>query len=179
MLTPKLSNDAIFKATGKGWSEWVEVLDKAGARDWEHTKIANWLREENICSENWWNQAVVIGYEQAIGRREIGQRCDGEYSAAVSKTLPYDLDSSLEKWIALVATISDYNGRTFPEAARISSTEKWRYWRNNLDDGTQVNVNISIKSESKSALGLEHNKLENRDDVDTWKTFWKTLMLKL
>ncbi len=33
-----LSDQAVKKATGKSWQEWLAILDKAGARKMTHTK---------------------------------------------------------------------------------------------------------------------------------------------
>src|SRR5450432_2004532 len=98
MTKPRLSNESVLAATGKSWDEWTSLLDATGARDWQHEKIAKWLRSEGHVPQSWWNQAVTIGYEQAIGRRETGQNCEGDIVANVSKTITSDLDTALSKW---------------------------------------------------------------------------------
>ena len=40
---PPVSDDAVRKATGRGWDEWFTILDAAGAVAWKHPDIARWV----------------------------------------------------------------------------------------------------------------------------------------
>jgi len=54
----KVGDDAVFKATGKGWKPWFAALDEAGARELDHKGIVAWLGE-NTDMSGWWQQLVA------------------------------------------------------------------------------------------------------------------------
>ncbi|HET9469636.1 MAG TPA: hypothetical protein VFO24_00940, partial [Usitatibacter sp.] len=68
-----VGTDAVLRATGRPWSEWLAVLDRAGARTLSHKDIAL-LLSRKFGVPDWWGQMVTVGYEQARGLRAAGQR---------------------------------------------------------------------------------------------------------
>ena len=83
--TPPVGDDAVRRSTGRSWTEWLRVLDRAGARSMTHREIAKYLAvQQRVAS--WWSQMVTVGYERARGLRATHQRPDG-YSVSVSRTL--------------------------------------------------------------------------------------------
>ena len=58
------SETAIRRGTGKGWAEWIRILDRWGAKKHTHREIARWLRDERGVT-GWWAQSVTVGYERA------------------------------------------------------------------------------------------------------------------
>lgn len=176
MNKPRMSDESIANTTGKSWDYWIKLLDNAGGRDMSHAEIAKWLRDSGSLDMPWWGQAVTIGYEQAIGRRVVGQNCEGNLVAGVSKTVTADLDGTITRWLGIVQNQDDFNGCALVSEPRVTSSEKWRYWRANLDNETNVNVTIGIKDASKCTVGIEHLKLADMDAVAEWKQYWKTLL---
>lgn len=85
---PPVTDEAVRKATGKSWAEWVEELDAAGAEKLTHAEIARMLLESKRVESAWWCQSVTVGYEYAKGRRIRGQVADGGYQVGVSRILP-------------------------------------------------------------------------------------------
>ena len=72
------SDETIRERTGRGWEEWFDLLDEAGAADMTHRETARWLAEREGLHPLAWNvQAVVGGYEQGPprppGRRARGR----------------------------------------------------------------------------------------------------------
>ena len=60
------SDATIRERTGRGWEEWFDLLDEAGAADMSHREIARWLAAEQGADLLAWNvQAVVGSYERA------------------------------------------------------------------------------------------------------------------
>src|SRR4051794_4569208 len=92
-----ISSDAVRAKTGRTWKEWFAVLDKAGAGAWPHKDIARHLHDKCDCPD-WWSQMVTVGYEQARGLRVRHQKCDGEFSASVSKTLSVPVSALFAAW---------------------------------------------------------------------------------
>lgn len=84
-----ISSEAVRKATGRGWEEWLEALDAAGAADWDHKQIVAYLEREHAgATSPWWRQTLTVGYERARGRREVGQTADAGFQVGVQKTVP-------------------------------------------------------------------------------------------
>ena len=51
----RLSSETVREATGRGWEEWLEALDAAGAADWNHGQIVAHLeREHREATTSWW-----------------------------------------------------------------------------------------------------------------------------
>lgn len=80
------SDASVKKATGKVWSEWIEILTRSGAKAWTHQEIVAHLKKKHGLGP-WWQQIVTTGYEVAIGRREQGQNQKGLYAVTATKSL--------------------------------------------------------------------------------------------
>jgi hypothetical protein len=166
-----ISDEAINKATGRDRAGWRAWLDAEGAARMEHRAIASMLAAHGI--DHWWAQMVTVEYERMIGRRAVGQRCDGAFGASASRTLQGDMDSALTRWQASMAGRVLFDGVAADEAPRVTSTERWRYWRLALEDGTQIVAMVCAKGPDKVTLTINHNKLPDVDAVARWKAYWK------
>lgn len=174
----EISDKAVIAATGKPLSEWIVVLDALGAAQIPHKAIATLLhRDHNV--DRWWSQMLTVEYERAIGRREVGQRCDGAYSASASKTIAGTMDDALAAWQRLVAGKTEFDGVRTTGEPRISHTEKWRYWRTDLADGSRLAIDISSKPGGKAVLAINHEKIADAEAAAGWKTFWREFVKPL
>ena len=62
----------------------------------------------------------------------------------------------------------------------ISHTEKWRYRRVGLADGSKVTVYIPAKPDgAASLLAVEHGKPAGTPGAERWKAFWKAYLSEL
>lgn len=61
---PQTSSAAVKIKTGKGWNEWLAILDREQAARLGHTAIAELLNRK-YGVPGWWSQTVTVGYEQA------------------------------------------------------------------------------------------------------------------
>src|SRR5688500_7375884 len=68
-----MSSEALRRRTGRGWEEWLPLLDAWGAVERSHPQIATYLRDE-LGIDGWWAQGITVGYERARGMRAVGQR---------------------------------------------------------------------------------------------------------
>ncbi len=159
--------------TGTSLAEWTDRLDATGGRDLDHTAIARMLVERWEVEE-WWAQGVTVAYEQVIGRRVVGQSCDGDFSASASRTVPGTPTQVRDRWDAFM-TEARRDGLGLDEPS-LSDTATWRYWRAALADGSRVSVNITAKDEGRSTLGIEHKGLETADARTAWKDAWKGVL---
>lgn len=180
-----MDDTPVTRATGRGLHEWFAILDEHGARDLPHRDIARLLSGEHGVS-GWWSQNVTVEYERHIGRRDTGQTQSGDYEGTVSKTLPGRMDEVLDRWTARLSAdpaAAVFDGVAFAGEPRVSRTEKWRYWRVSLADGSRVTVTIQDKpggpagaAGPASTLVVTSGKLETREEAARWKTFWRAYL---
>lgn len=181
MVTPS-NTSGIARATGRPWDDWVALLEEAGARELTHTAIAKLTLEHMpaaVKQPEWWAQGTAIAYEQHVGLRVPGQSCDGDFQLSTSRTVAGDKDLALAAWLELVDGREEFGGVPIEAPAATSSTEKWRYWRVPLADGTRVALNFSDKKNGKSTVGLTHTKLDSAEAIEYWKPVWKDLLAQL
>ena len=188
MSTAPANVAALESGTGISWDAWVTFLDASNARDLDHTQMAklaldHMLDAGDSTSPEWWAQGVAVAYEQHIGRRVPGQRSEGDFSVAVSKTMPGDMDAVLLRWARAHEGLRELDGVPMRSEPSTSETEKWRYWRVSLEDGSTISVNIQTKvaksGDVKSALAVNHDKIPQADDVERWRAFWKGITAKV
>lgn len=99
-----ITDAAVEDATGKGWAEWLAVLDEADATDLDHKEIVAVL--DNAGVENpWWHQQLAVGYEQERGMREVGETATAGFEIGVQRTLPVGPD---ELWRLLTSAEGVY-----------------------------------------------------------------------
>ncbi|WP_394215148.1 hypothetical protein [Brachybacterium vulturis] len=160
-------------ATGVPLAEWTQRLDAAGGRDLDHASIARLLAQQWEIS-GWWAQGVTVAYEQVIGRRVVGQSCEGDFAASASRTVAGDPGSVRDRWEAFMTPERrEELGLAEP---RLTDTARWRYWRTEVADGTRLSVNITAKDEGRCTLGLEHKGIETAEGREVWKTAWKRVL---
>ena len=84
----QVSSESVRAATGRGWQDWLEVLDAAGAAGWQHKDTVAYLeREHPEVASGWWRQSIAVGYEQARGKRAVGQTADGGFQIGVQRSV--------------------------------------------------------------------------------------------
>ena len=177
MADAGMADERVLEATDRDWAAWKSYLDSKGGADMDHAAIARLLKDEGV--KPWWSQMVTVGYERMIVRREVGQTCAGTFSANASRTIPGTMDSTREAWAALNAERAEYAGAVAEGEPRLTESEKWRYWRVDLDDGSKVSVMFSEKPGGKATVAVNHDKLSSADDVARAKAFWKPLLQQL
>lgn len=198
--------DRFSSPTGRTGAQWVEWLDGRGAREMAHADIAKLVLTEitavarklgdgsKSSNPEWWAQGVAVHYEQAIGRRNVGQRCDGAWSASASKTLPGDMDAVRGHFAAHMSGVFADRGGLHPDAGGdpvpaddepgTSDTEKWRYWRCPMSDGSRIAVTVQTKPPGKdgavkSTLAVNHDSLADEPARDRVKAWWKEVLAEL
>lgn len=168
---------SLESGSGISWPQWLEFLEPH--QDLDHTEMARVVLDRILThgdssSPEWWAQGVTVAYEQHIGRRGVGQRCDGSFSVSVSKTVPCEMDEALRAVQACEK--HEYAGVPVDGEPRTSSTEKWRYWRATLADGSKVTINIQHKGDAKSVLAVNHDQRNTDADVAEVKAWWKAFL---
>jgi uncharacterized protein YndB with AHSA1/START domain len=92
-MLDRISSDSVREATGRGWDGWLETLDAAGAADWSHKEIVAFLkREHGESTTGWWRQSLTVGYEQARGKRVVGETADAGFEVGVRRSVDAPID---------------------------------------------------------------------------------------
>lgn len=162
-----MSDATIRNATGRDWAGWVAVLDSHDARSMKHGAITR-LLGETYNLPGWWTQMVAVGYERIRGLRAIGQRLDGTFEAAKSKTMNVSATKLYDAWAKppLRRKWLDVPG------LRITTATRPKSLRIRMDDGTIVAVFIESKGRSKSTVHVQHTKLRDKATVARLKAYW-------
>lgn len=160
--------DAAIKAkTGCTWERWTHALDYAGAHAWPHRRIAEYVHKKFKVGD-WWSQTVTVGYERIKGLRAIGQRRDGTFEAAKSKTFAVSL-------ARLYRSCSNPKIRAqwLPVDLTVRSGTPQKYMRIAWADGTSVVLGFTKKGAKKSQVAVQHTKLSDRGAATKMKAFWQ------
>lgn len=180
MNTTSRQHAALATGSGIAWKRWLEILEPH--RDLDHTDLAakalEAIRSEGTSTNpQWWAQNASVAYEQHIGRRVVGQKCDGSFSAGVSKTFPGTMDDVLARITGAGAELTAFAGIPAEARPSTSATEKWRYWRVPLADGSRVTITIQTKaSGDKSTAAVNHDKLGSESDIAPAKAWWREFL---
>ena len=78
--------ESLVKHTKKSWDQWIDLLNKSGARNLDHGEIASHLKKKYKLTP-WWQHAVAWGYEVHIGRKVEGRNAKGRWSLTATKSL--------------------------------------------------------------------------------------------
>ena len=160
-----MSDAAVRKRTGRGWAEWVRVLDAEGASDKPHRDIAQYV--SSLGAPDWWAQTVTVGYERIRGLRDRGQRRGGGYEASKSRTFNVPVETLFKAFAD-----ARVRRRWLPVAITVRSATPPKRMRVIWDDETVVQVGFTAKGDKKSAVAIQHEKLPNRSSVDAMKKVW-------
>jgi hypothetical protein len=161
-----MSDAKLKEKTGCAWDRWVWSLDAVNAHAWPHTEIARYVREKYEVP-GWWAQAVTVGYERIRGLREKGQRRSGVWEASKSRTI----DTGAGK--ALKAFTQPKVRRQWLDAAVVLRTSvPNKSARLTWPDGTSVEVYLTPKGRTKTAVSVTHSKLASKAAAETQKAYW-------
>lgn len=161
-----LGNDAVKARTGRNWSEWCAVLDKAGCKKMTHKEIVACVSKRGVGP--WWQQMVTVGYEQARGLRVKHQTAAG-YSVSASRVMGVSATEAFKafkderkrsKWLPDARLI--IRKATSPKSLRITWSK----------DNTNVEVMLFPKGPGKSQISVQHNKLPDAKAAAKMKAYW-------
>ena len=172
--TPRMSDDAVLSKTGKNWTQWFAILDKAGAKKMSHQEIVKYLDSKHGVGP-WWVQMVTVSYEQSRGLRDAHQKPDG-YQISVSRTVASPLS-------LLFSAFSDDNKRDEwleEDGLEIRKATLNKSLRVTWNDGkTSLEVNFYSKGNDKSQVVVQHSKLPTAAAATRMKTYWTKALDRL
>lgn len=162
-----ISSEAVKAATGRTWTEWFRLLDKAGAKSLPHAQIVRLLAPYKKVGD-WWRQMLTVGYEQDRGLRKAGQTSRG-WQVSRSRTLDAPIAKVFAAWQSPAR-----RGRWLTEGALdVSSSTKHKYLRGAWDDGaSRIEVYFTAKTPGRTQVAIQHNKLPDQRSVERMRAFW-------
>jgi len=117
----RVSSESMREATGRGWAEWLEALDGAGAADWNHKEIVAYLeRAHPEVSSGWWRQSITVGYEHGRGKRVVGETAGAGFQVGVQRSVA---STAAEAW----ELITSRPGLWLGEGASVAFDEGEQY----------------------------------------------------
>ena len=165
-----ISSEALARRTGKGWGEWLALLDAWGATSRKHPEIASYLRDDHGV-DGWWAQGITVGYERARGMRAFGQLTDG-FSASASKTVAVPVERLHEAFVD-----SELRQRWLPDAelAISSATVKAVHgaWPHEGAPDARVDAGLTAKGPSKSSVAVQVRRLPDAAAAERAKAYWR------
>ncbi|NNE42963.1 MAG: hypothetical protein HKN12_02030 [Gemmatimonadetes bacterium] len=166
-----MSNDAVKSKTGRTWSQWYGVLDRAGAKKKTHKEIARDLYRGHDVTF-WWAQTITVAYERARGLREKHESPSG-FEASKSRTLNASRARVWKAW-----KDSRERGRWLDGRMRIRKATEAKSIRASWEDdgaglqGTPFHVYFVAKGRGRCQVTVQHTKLAGARDVTRAKELW-------
>jgi uncharacterized protein YndB with AHSA1/START domain len=192
----KISSQAVNKATGKTWEDWIGLLDKLGAKDKTHNEIVNILRTGNYISNEWWLQTVTVGYEYARGSRILGETASAGFEIGVQKAIPipageaWQLITSpkvLKIWLGNISNLNLVKGYRYQtsegtsgEIRSVKPGEKIRLtWQPHEWKGASTLQISLVPNGNKTSIRIHHEKLVDHDARINMQMHWKEVFERI
>ncbi len=168
-----VGSEKVARATGRSREEWFELLDAASATGWSHRQIAEWLVTEHDV-DGWWAQSLTVGYEQARGMRQPGQRPDGTFDANVSKTCAAGAER-------VFAQLTDDALRTawLDDTWQVASASAPKRVRLESAEASRVVIEVTAVSPERTRVAVQHGRLPDAESVGRWKDYWRAALGRL
>lgn len=111
LVTDRVTDSAVKEATGRDWKGWMRALDAAGAGQLSHKQLVAHLSRE--VKSTWWQQSIAVAYEQARGKRVVGETAATGFQVGVVRTLPMSahelwewVETQAERWLGAGTTLT-------------------------------------------------------------------------
>jgi uncharacterized protein YndB with AHSA1/START domain len=169
----RIGDEAVRKATGRGWTEWLTELDGAGAQTMRHREIVAMVSGHEGVGP-WWRQMVAVTYEQARGLCQVHEKPEG-FEVSASRTVAAPVSRLFEAW-----TEVSRRPHWLPEPVTVRRVITNRSLRLDWDEGaTDVEVLFHAKDDSRTQVTVQHRKLPDAEAAARMKVFWKTALERL
>jgi len=187
-----MSDDSVRAATGKSWDEWWAYLDeRGGPKEGRRNITAHLMTDLKLAP--WWSSTIAVEYEEAKGQREKDGRLKGYYICS-TKTVNAPLDQAFEAWLTNESlnrwlgtgvvgdptegsTLSDEDG-VLGTVKRVRANKDIRIaWEHaSCAPGSVVDVLFTDKGKGKTAVYVNHDRLQSRAEADGVRNAWNEVM---
>lgn len=196
----RVSSESVREATGRGWEGWLEILDAAGAADWSHKEIVAHLERQHPEVGAWWRQSLTVGYEQARGKRVVGQTADAGFQVGVQRSIAATameawelITSRPELWLGEGASVAFEKGehyevpsgddargasgevRVVKPGDRLRMTWKPRDW----PAPATLQLTLSQSGPGKTTLHAHLEKLPDADAREAMRKHWREALERI
>lgn len=139
-----------------------------------HKQIARLIYEKHG-QPGWWSQMVTVGYEQALGLREVHETSSG-YSISRSKTINVSIVKLFHSFNDAVARRRWLSDSSFTVRKATKNKSMRITW---VDGKTSLEVGFFSKGAGKSQVAVQHSKLKNAQEATRQKAYWEKQLGKL
>jgi uncharacterized protein YndB with AHSA1/START domain len=191
----RISSEALREATGRDWDDWLETLDTAGAADWTHKEIVDYLgREHAEDTSSWWRQSITVGYEQARGLRVVGETADTGFQVGVQRTVAatvteaWDLITSRpDLWLGEGASVAFAEGERYEipgasgEIRVVKPRDRLRMtWQpEGWPAPATLQFTLAETGSGKTAVQAHLEKLPDGDAREAMRTRWREALERI
>ncbi len=166
-IPTNIGDEAVKAKTGKTWSEWFKILDKADATKMSHKEIVAHLKEK-FGVGSWWRQMVTVTYEQARGMREVHEKPEG-FQISKSKTIAAPVSKLYKAWIDENVRERWMKDPSFTIRKKTANKNIRITW---IDNSTTVEVMFYPKGDTKTQIVVQQSKLSDAKRAERMKTYW-------
>lgn len=195
-MSPRLSEEAVRKATGRSWDEWFTIIDNFGGEKLSHKQIAQTLFEKAFIPSGWWCQSVTVEYEKARGRRMLGETAASGFEVGVSRTFAVTpvtawetlvSPKGLRVWLGDTAKLSLEPGAPYStkegttgEVRTVKPGERLRVrWHpTSLRKPSTLQVTV-MPAQAKSTISFHQEQLSSAKERETMRANWQRALADL
>ena len=190
-----ISSEAVQKATGRDWDEWIAFIKAAGGDNMDHRALVQLASKAGQVESLWWQQSVAVGYEFARGRRVTGQTADAGFQLGVQRAIPMSQktlwqllfsEAGLAIWLGKAKSISLEPGSQFETADAVSGeirrTKPGERIRLSLNGRfiehpftMQITLSCSRNTASRTTLRFHAEKLHSEEERSTLRKHWNNV----
>lgn len=169
------SDARLREHTGRGWRQWLRVLDAWGAKERKHREIAAHLTDDHGVP-GWWAQTIAVGYERARGLRAKHQTLGGSFQVSVSKTFPVGVGTVFRAF----AEAPQRNRWLERGTIKVRISRKDKDVRFDFRDGTsRVVAWFDPKARERTTVTVQHEKLPDARAVEEMRAMWRDHLERL
>lgn len=168
-----MSAAAVEAKTGKTWTQWFVLIDKAGGKKMTHTEIVALLSAKHRLGP-WWQQMVAVTYEQARGLRAKHEKPAG-FEISRSKTLAVPVAEVFDAW-GNARRRATWLPAEKPVVRKATENKSLRItWT----DGTNLEVMFYPKGANKTQVSVQHGRLLSARAAAARKSYWRDALDRL
>ena len=194
-----ITDTAVQRETGRYWRQWLEALDAAGAAGWDHKETVAHLGREYPGVSAWWQQSITVAYEQARGKRVVGQTADVGFQVGVQRTVAASpaavwelLVTRPELWLGAPAgDVTQPGPYSVPAAAGSPGAEgeirvvrpgrRLRLtWRPDAwSQPATLQVTLTEVAEGRTRVGVHLERLQGSREREQMRAHWRAALERL
>ena len=193
-----ITDAAVVDATGRGWVDWLAVLDAAGGTDMDHSELVAALAEAGV-ERPWWQQQLAVGYELERGLREPGETATAGFQVGVQRTLPGPMQAVWELltgpegravWLGSTTDLAFAPGetyrtdegttgeiRTVDPGARLRLT--WHPPELPSPSTLQLTLSCPRNTDERTTLRIHHERLVDGEQREAMRAHWRGVLDRL